>query len=96
MVLYTLLRRWAAPNGAMRFRRGEEVVPAKCDIHRRSHEQWQTPLAPCHPGLCPTPSEWFDRERNPGNGWVRLLEDERDLGYVHPMPGVGGGARSTK
>jgi 2,3-bisphosphoglycerate-dependent phosphoglycerate mutase len=38
--------------------------------------------------------EWFDRERNPGNGWVRLLEDERDLGYVYPAPAGGGVARS--
>jgi broad specificity phosphatase PhoE len=27
--------------------------------------------------------EWFDAEPNPGNTWIRLIEDEEDKGYVY-------------
>lgn len=27
--------------------------------------------------------EWFDREPNPGNGWIRLIEDDEDRGYIY-------------
>jgi len=26
--------------------------------------------------------EWFDAEPNPGNAWIRLIEDEEDRGYI--------------
>lgn len=27
--------------------------------------------------------EWFDAEPNPGNSWIRLIEDEEDKGYIY-------------
>ena len=27
--------------------------------------------------------EWYEKEKNPGNCWIRLIEDGRDAGYVH-------------
>jgi 2,3-bisphosphoglycerate-dependent phosphoglycerate mutase len=31
--------------------------------------------------------EWFDSEPNPGNAWIRLIEDDEDRGYVFPNEG---------
>lgn len=30
------------------------------------------------------PYEWFEREPNPGNASIRLIEDGEDRGYLHP------------
>ena len=28
--------------------------------------------------------EWFDEQKNPGNCWIRLIEDGADRGYIYP------------
>jgi broad specificity phosphatase PhoE len=33
------------------------------------------------------PYEWFEDEKNPPNGSIRLIEDKTDRGYIHGGPG---------
>lgn len=29
------------------------------------------------------PSEWYENEQNPGNCWIRFIEDKNDYGYIY-------------